>query len=676
MSNLDVALRIKLLANTGPGRKRAISDLQGIKKAADSIGKGRGGGNLEAGLDKVERKARRTRKAVAEVGDTAGRVKRVDPSTNMVKGFDAIERKARQTRRVIDNVSRAGAGTNSQVRTTGGAFDFLAGTAGRAFTALAAFAAPLAIIRGLSDIEEKLTAVERRYASIAVTAEQRDPAYVAKMRAKDTEVGKRYGLRPEDILPIRNDYAAAGIDPTAAEKLIDPSSRAMKAMDASPGNISQTVISGIQNLGITPEQIPLYLDMIAKGTKLGRFEADSVAKFMPTFASNYASLGYTGLDAAAEINAMAQVVRMTAPSADAAGTNLQNYLMKLTAPDSVKNFKEKGVDIEAIMKKSRANGTSFVADALAKTWEVTKGDTFSIGELFGDMQAKQALEPLLRNRELLEQWKKIIREESGGTLDEDWKFLRATPAERQARYEAVAGQGSDKVAQSTQPAITFWKWLKAELLNPGEAARQDRLDTYTSEQKAGLEARIQKLEAERSQIFNQMEAAAQPDPLTGMVGGLGGGEPLGPLQDRLGSINDELQQLKGDLDALRTIGEGVGNALDQGLKATAPKSIDTMNGIVNQLKSIGDVTISPTVIPRMGGPLPATPGGVNVAPMSVKPSGSAPPPATTLKRGAALGGGQTNHFHIGSTDPKAAANEIERKLARLGNSAGLLVDTA
>lgn len=673
MSNLDVALRIKLLANTGAGRKRVIDDLRGIQQAANGLGKQGGSNKLKTGLDGVERKARTTRKAVTGVADSAAKLKAIDPSTGIVKGFDAVERRARRTREAVRSVARTGSATDTQVRQTGGAFDFLAGGAGRALTAMGAFVAPAMIIRGLAEIEGKLTAVERRYASIAVTVEQRDPAYVAKMRAKDTEIGKRYGLRPEDILPIRGDYAAAGLDPASVDKLVDPSARGVKAMDADPRNISQAVIAGVQNLGITTEQVPQYLDMIAKGTKLGRFESDSVAKFMPAFASGYASLGYTGLDAAAEINAMAQVVRMTAPTADVAGNNLQNYLVKLTAPDSVKNFAEKGVDIAAILAKSRKDGTSFVGNALDEIWKVTKGDQIALGDLFGDQQVKAALEPLLRNRKLLEEWKKEIREQSAGTLDEDWNFLRNTPAERQARLDAVAGQGQDRAAAKTQPAVTFWKWLKAEFFNPGEAARQDRLDTYTPDQKAGLEARIQQLEAERNTIFGQLDAAAQPDPLTGMVGGLGGGEPMAPLQDRLGNIADEIQQLKGDLEALRATGEAAGTALDDGLKATGPKAIDTMNGIMDNLKSQGNVTISPSVVPRMGAPMPGGAGGVSLVPSSVLPSGSTPA-SKTVKRSASLNG-QTNHFHIASSDPKGAANEVERRLGRLGDSSRLLSDT-
>lgn len=710
MSNLDVALRIKLLANTGSGRKRVIDDLRGIQQAANGLGKQGGADKLKTGLDgvekkartakravdtvadsaaklkradpatgvakgldNVERRARRTRKAVNGVADSAAKLKNVDPSTGIVKGFDEIEKKARRTRDRVRSVARAGSASDGQVRQTGSAFDFLAGGATRAMGAMAAFVAPAMIIRGLSEIEAKITAVQRGYASIAVTDEKRDPAYVAKMLAIDTEIGKRYGLRPDAVQPIRNDYAAAGLGPEAVDQIMNPSARAVKAMDADPRNISQAVISGIQNLGITPDQIPQYLDMIAKGTKLGRFESDSVAKFMPMFASSYASLGFTGLDAAAEINAMAQVVRTTSSTPDAAGTNLQNYLVKLTAPDSVKNFKEKGVDIQAIMAKSQKDGSSFVADALAKTWEITKGDTFAIGELFGDMQAKAALEPLLRQRKLLEDWKKLIRDQSTGTLEEDWDFLRRTPAERQARLEAVAGQGQDKAGQKSQPFVNAWKWLKAEFFNPGEAARQDRLDTYTPEQTGSLEGRIQKLEAERSQILGQMEATSQPDPLTGMVGGLGGGEPLGPLQFRLGSVNDELEQLKGDLEALRATGEAAGNALNDGLKATAPQAIDTMQGIVDKLKSQGNIVISPTVVPHMGAPIPGG-GGVNIAPSSMLPSGGATPASKTVKRSASLGG-QTNHFHIASSDPKGAANEVERRLGRLGDSSRLLSDT-
>lgn len=661
MSNLDVALRVRLLTETGNAR-RAARDINEIDKAVDNLKRGGGGGAPRAITD-IPPAARRAKRDIIELGGEARRLGREKTGDAVEQGLRRISNQAKRTQRdILDVRAQArrleGAGSArplgsvkkgiEEVEGKAGLLDRsfvrLGGSAAQAFGALAAFAAPTAIIAGLNQVEDRVTALDRKYAALAVTAEMRDPAVVKRLREQDTAIGMKYGMRPEQVQPLRGAFVAGGLDLDTAQNVTDPSARAVKAMDASAENVAQTVLAGIQNLKLTPEQIPAYLDQIAKGTKLGRFEADSVAKFMPQFGAAYQGMGYTGLDASAEINALAQIVRQGSGTADAAGTNLDNLLQKVFAPDAVKNFKEKGVDLEAVRDRAKKEGKSYVAAVLEEVNKLTKGgDPFLTTELFGDMQVLGALRAVIPNLDKLEEWRKAIRDGSAGTVEQDWQFLAKTPAEEQQKMGAIAGAGRDEIAKSWwQPFITGLSRLDAFLFNSQEFNRQRSLEVTNPEEFK-----------RREQLQRRSEGvAAQRD-----MGGYN--------QDRQ-YIDDLITQSKIDIRAMKAKGAEAGSALGDGLRSAGPDAVKAMDDIMNQIEARGNVTISPRIAPQ-------------IAPTAPAPAAPAAPTPAPERRSAAPSSrsfAQANTFNIyGAADPQRSARAVDRRLARLGSGASALNDT-
>lgn len=481
MSNFDVAIRAKFVNQLGAGAKQAERDLKGIGNAAKALGNAKGGTHLASDTAKITTAAKTATKSLSEVKGQAQQLNNVNLG-GLAKKLNEASREVTNTRRRINTATVGVSGKISELESettlTSNAMGALAGTAAKAWGAVSAFIGVGAVIKGLSDIEERVTALDRKYASLAVTVEQRDPAFVQKMRQLDTEIGLKYGMTPEEVEPMRQSFGAAGLTPDQIENLTGMSAKGVKAMDATGGNVAQALIAAVQNLDIpaTKENAERVLDMISKGTKLGSFESESVAKFLPQFAAQYAGLGMKGFDALAEINALAQIVRKGSGTPDEAGTNLQNLFAKIASPDAVKNFKEKGVDLRSVAKRAKKEGKSYAEAVIEEVMRITKGDEFKMGELFGDMQVKNALRPLTQFMDQYRTFKEQIEKESSGTLEADWQFLKQTPAERQARLKAITDAGLDKMGKKLQPAKENWERVKAWFFNSDELRRQDYID--------------------------------------------------------------------------------------------------------------------------------------------------------------------------------------------------------
>ncbi|MCX5512294.1 phage tail tape measure protein [Kaistia algarum] len=567
----------------------------------------------------------------------------------------------------------------------GVAMGFVAGAAGAAVGALMEFANPAKIIAGLSQLEAKVTSLEKRLAATAVTAGMLDQGAIDRMRTENTQVGLAVGKAPEEVQPLRDVFSAGGYTLDQQGRILLPAAKAMVAMNASPEDVGQMTIAGLGNLGVGADRLGSYLDIMAAGGNSGRFEGKDLAKFMPGYSASYKVLGYGGLDAAAEIAAMAEMVREAAGSSDIAGNNLQNFLLKLSSPDAAKNFAEYGVDIEAVKSQAIADGKSPVMAVLQQIKDITGGDAAKMATLFQDQQVLGALYGLIPELEKLQPLIDQLRTGSAGTVEKGAQFVGTREGGKQDQYDAIAAAGQAEWGKWFQPFVTEWKRFQAVLWNPGDLRVQEGVTAA-----GGIDKRIAEIEATLKVLAELRTGTAKDLDHARFEGDATERSTIPSLEGKLGALDNEIAQMQADLVVLKqTAGDGgnaagqaVGKGLDDGLKAAGPSAEATMQGIVDKLKSIGNVTITPSIVPQMGVPAPtpsapAPAGSPKVEPMSFRPEGR----PETVKRSADAGGArtfaQTNTIHVnGVSDPDATARAIERRLARLGNSSNLLLDTA
>ncbi|EPD8533601.1 phage tail tape measure protein [Escherichia coli] len=157
----------------------------------------------------------------------------------------------------------------------------------------------------------------------------------------------------------------------------------------------------------------------------GSFEIPDQVKWMQSLAPMMAGIA-SGKEAVAEIGASLQVAKIGAGSTDEAANNFKNFLTKIFARDTQKQFADLGIDLQGSVASYKAAGISPIEGMLsvierylnAKSPEALAGfksamkiknDTardealqalaknFGLGDMFADMQVMAFIRPMLAN---------------------------------------------------------------------------------------------------------------------------------------------------------------------------------------------------------------------------------------------------------------------------------------
>lgn len=581
MSNMDVSLRLRLINDLSKEADRAERDLKDLEATARKLGRtggsnrlGRdvaaigseadkaqkklhqvnqtanklgqvgGVGKLEKDMNQIGRAADRSEQKIREVETAARRLGTVntDKAEAELKQLGAAGQKARGDVAALNREMNKGRGAYgkkfSDIDQPAGALNgtllALKGSAGAAFGGLLAFASVDNIIRGLEQLGDQYRKLNREVASVAVTAEMRTPEAIERISKSNEQLSVRYGFDQREVNDARKTYAAAGFDLDQQEAILDPTLKAAKTADTTGETLAKAIVALQQNLGIKNEEVPLALDMMSKGSKLGKFEVDAMARNFPKLATMYAGTGRSGLDATAELVALAQIVQRGAGSEDIAANNLDNIIGKLSSPDTVKNFAEMKVDLPKLRARSEKRGTPYMLDVVDEVMRLTGGDEFKIGELFGDKEAKLALAPLIDFRQDYEAFLAVIKGSASGTVDEDRDFTENLPQEKADRRAAAFQAAGDNIGEWYDYLLQPLKERAARLAYPEYGRQEDA---------SAERRRLRELDLEdlRSQIADrEKQLAGMPRPKFGDTDILSGARM---------TVEQELQRLRGLLQS-------------------------------------------------------------------------------------------------------------------------------
>lgn len=222
--------------------------------------------------------------------------------------------------------------------------------------------------------------------------------------------------------------------------------RAATAEKASVEDLSRTVLAGVDNMKVPVEQTEKYLDVLAKAGKLGNFELKDMSQYLPSIGGMAQTLGIKGMQGTAQIAAALQVARGQTGKSDEAGTNTINFLMKLAAPETERNFANFGVNLGSELKKGRASG-DLMGHMGSLIKNVTNGDELKMGRLFGDMQVKLFLNPFLEN---LDKYKQIQNQalKATGVVAKDFERIEKTT---QFKMDRASNSVDDVVNYKLKP---------------------------------------------------------------------------------------------------------------------------------------------------------------------------------------------------------------------------------
>lgn len=231
------------------------------------------------------------------------------------------------------------------------------------------------------------------------------------------------------------------------------------ATRASMDDLGSVAIALKDNLGIGAAGLERSMNMLAYAGKRGQFELADMAKWLPQLTPQFAALGITGERAVAEIGASLQIARRGAGSNDEAANNFKNFLGKITAPDTIKDFSKAGIDLQAGMRRLVGEGLTPVQAMLqlitqymgskgpAAASEFQKAmalkddqereaalqrlnEAYKLGELFQDMQAMSFIRPAVANQaDMANIQKGSMDAADKGVLDTDWKKRMGSPKE-------------------------------------------------------------------------------------------------------------------------------------------------------------------------------------------------------------------------------------------------------
>ena len=236
-------------------------------------------------------------------------------------------------------------------------------------------------------------------------------------------------MRPE-IAEGLNVLVASGIEPTKALDYMNVIGRTATGEQAAIADISRTAFAVSDNLKVPIDDLAKSMDILAMSGKEGRFELKDMATAFPSLTAGAAMLGMKGTPAVASLGAALQVAMKGAGEASEAANNLENFIQKVTAPLSVKNFKETfNVDLKRVLLDAAAAGRDPILEVIELMSQLSGGDIFKVSEVFQDKQVLNFIKPMMQN---LDEYKRIKASalSAEGVVDSDFEHMMETTNEQ------------------------------------------------------------------------------------------------------------------------------------------------------------------------------------------------------------------------------------------------------
>lgn len=351
-----------------------------------------------------------------------------------------------------------------------------------------------AAIAGISFLApiDQAAAFQQKLLDIAGTMELTGAeafAFTDQAKTEFEALALQIGQASDTIASGAGQMIAAGLSDQLIDASIGDIGRAATSANAEFSEMASVATSMLQNLQLPADQLDDSLGALVTAGKLGSFELKDMARYFPTLTSQMAKFGVTGREAVNFLASALQIARKGTSDPAEAANNLKNFLAKILAPATIKNFKDAGVDIEAVMQdaavkginpieaviekiakltgvsgqeidglmqKAKANGLEgaealgYVREQLEKIYGAGK-----LGEIFGDMQVMDFLIPMLGN---LDEYKRIrdeVAQATGEVIDGDFETQMAGMNRQMITFREIGAQAIREVG------MAFGTWMPA-----------------------------------------------------------------------------------------------------------------------------------------------------------------------------------------------------------------------
>ncbi|MDE4537666.1 phage tail tape measure protein [Pseudomonas sp. ITEM 17296] len=394
-------------------------------------------------------------KKASEAGEASARGLRNQLDRNVA----ALRKQGVEVGRLEDHYRTLGRTAQAAARQAKGLQQIEAGKAGLRSTAVQATVgtAALAVPTKISADYQAIVRDIAIKAGVANKAEEVDLNRGIITTAKDT------GLARNEVADVLNNLVGAGMDLQEAARYSSVAAKFVVGQGADGTDTARMINALGQNAKITdPVVMQRALEAIAYQGQAGSFEASDMAKWFPELLAGMAKQGIYGMDAVTQLGSILQVQIKSAGSADEAANNLKNWMEKIGSGETVKAYKDAGIDYQKSLISGLQSGMSTLeasfalaqkyiqktdpkkaaamAEAAAKINQETDPEkakrmmqaleeAMRTGDLFADMQVKSALMAYMQNKALYEELK-TQSADAAGILDQNLAERRETSSQK------------------------------------------------------------------------------------------------------------------------------------------------------------------------------------------------------------------------------------------------------
>ncbi len=347
MSNIDVAITMRLKdAASSPAAKA----LEGMRRAGRSVADSNR--DIARTAADVERATQRTAQGYDKVGRSVSAVVR---HVRMVN--EASRRAAADSIRSAERMAAAWRKVESAARGAGGVMR----AAGRGVTAVGQAGAGLAaggyVVKQALD---KPIDFERMLADMSNTAfSDRDlsgrKAGMAELRETINQaVAQGGGSRDGAAQALNAMLTSDALEADTAMSMLPTLQKYATATGASPEELANIAIRGVQNEYFDPSQVAEALDKAIAAGQAGGFELKDMARWLPQMMAS--ARGMQGMHGFETILAASQASMTTAGDTDQAGNNLVNLFAKMSSQDVIGNFEKLKIDLPGTVAAAISKG--------------------------------------------------------------------------------------------------------------------------------------------------------------------------------------------------------------------------------------------------------------------------------------------------------------------------------
>jgi TP901 family phage tail tape measure protein len=347
------------------------------------------------------------------------------------------------------------------------------------------YLAPAAVAYGVGRAVKSYAEVERRLTRVGITADTSREEMQA-VRKEAQALADEVAMPFDSIVVGFEAMAAQGKSMRDIRQQMPAIARAAQAAGADVNDIANAAGAVGDQMKIAGDRMQAAFDIMIEGGNAGKFELKDMARYLPSLAPLAASVGMAGEEGLQRLVATAQVVRNQTGTAEEAAASLQNIFAKMETDETVKRFKEFGIDLPKAMAKARKEGKDLLTVFTGLADKALKGDLSQIPQLFGDMEFARGMRALLSQKGAVDRLAASLSRADGSTM----RALGNVLQDNETKIQRLSSSWNKFVTESGNAATNLG--AAAALSGMADSMRilNEEMDRFNAGQRTNAEGNL------------------------------------------------------------------------------------------------------------------------------------------------------------------------------------------